>query len=240
MSAVRAAKRLFKCADRILFMSATMGDLTIFLKNLGIKESDAEVHKAPCNFKADNRKIIYRNLGSMSKNKGQPGLPGMLKECSRILKERPDKRGIIHCHSRDLQNTVAQHLRKEFGDRILTHLSGTDRNAGITRLRNSRNGVLCAVAMTEGLDLRDDEARFCIFAKIPWRSSDDPYVAERKKRSQQWYENVTALSVVQGSGRVVRNVTDYAETFIFDSSFSMLVPYFPDWWMDAVHFLGKA
>jgi Rad3-related DNA helicase len=75
-------------------------------------------------------------------------------------------------------------------------------------LRNSRNGVLCAVAMTEGLDLRDDDARFCIFAKIPWSDLSDPYTAERRKRSQEWYENVTALSVIQGSGRVVRNDKD--------------------------------
>ena len=88
--------------------------------------------------------------------------------------------------------------------------------------------------MTEGLDLRDDEARFCIFAKIPWPDLSDPYVAERKKRSQQWYENVTALSVIQGSGRVVRSITDHADTFIFDSSFERLLPHFPGWWKNAI------
>jgi Rad3-related DNA helicase len=124
------------------------------------------------------------------------------------LRERPDERGIIHCHSRELQQTVSQHLQREFDCRILTHGSRNDRDAGVARLRNSRNGVLCAVAMTEGLDLRDDDARFCIFAKIPWSDLSDPYTAERRKRSQEWYENVTALSVIQGSGRVVRNDKD--------------------------------
>ena len=45
---------------------------------------------------------------------------------------------------------------------------------------------------------------------------------------------MTALSVIQGSGRVVRNEKDYAETFIFDDSFRMLLPRFPDWWREAV------
>jgi Rad3-related DNA helicase len=235
MSGTRAAKNLFRCAERVLFMSATMGDVELFLKNLGVSEEDVGIYRAPCSFSVENRKIIYRNLGSMSKKSGRPGLPRMLSECSRILREYSEERGIIHCHSRELQQVVAQHLRLEFETRILTHQSGSDRDAGVARLRSSRNGVLCAVSMTEGLDLPDDEARFCIFAKIPWSDSTDPYIAERQKRSQAWYENATALSVVQGSGRVVRSSTDHAETFIFDSSFQMLLPRFPKWWKDALH-----
>jgi Rad3-related DNA helicase len=234
MSAKRAAQVLFRCARRVLFMSATMGDIPLFLNNLGINEKEVGVYRAPCDFPAENRRIIYRNRGSMSKAAGQPGLLGMLEECTRILRNRPDERGIIHCHSRDLQQTVSQHLRTEFGKRILTHGNRADRDGGIKRLRDSRNGVLCAVAMTEGLDLRDDEARFCIFAKIPWSDLSDPYIAERKKRSRQWYENVTALSVIQGSGRVVRSITDHADTFIFDSSFERLLPRFPVWWKNAI------
>ncbi|HXP42518.1 MAG TPA: helicase C-terminal domain-containing protein, partial [Candidatus Acidoferrales bacterium] len=144
------------------------------------------------------------------------------------------ERGIIHCHSRELQQVVSQHLAKEFGSRILTHGSGVDRDGGVRRLKDSRNGVLCSVAMTEGLDLRDDEARFCIFAKIPWPNLSDPFIAERRKRSQEWYENITVLSIIQGSGRVVRSLTDHADTFIFDSSFERLLPRFPAWWRAAI------
>jgi ATP-dependent DNA helicase DinG len=234
LSAVKAAQRLFRCADRVLFMSATMGDIPLFLGNLGIRESHVAIYKAECGFSPENRKIIFRALGSMSKQKGQPGLLPMLQECSSILKERPEQRGIIHCHSRDLQQLVFQHLQKEFGNRILIHDRGNDRNKGISRLRNSRNGVLCAVAMTEGLDLRDDDARFCIFAKIPWPDLSDPYTWERKRRSQDWYQNLAALAVVQGSGRVVRSETDQADTYIFDSSFPTLLHCCPDWWIDAL------
>lgn len=234
MSAVRAANRLFRCAKRVLFMSATMGDIQLFLNNLGIDENEAEIYQAECRFPTDCRKVIYHNLGSMSKAQRQPGLAPMLEACSRIVRERPEERGIIHCHSRELQQIVFQHLQLEFGSRILSHQKGNDRNEGVTRLRSSRAGVLCAVAMTEGLDLRDDDARFCIFAKVPWPNLTDPYVAERKRRSQDWYENVTALAVVQGSGRVVRSETDHAETFIFDGSFPMLLHRCPEWWRAAV------
>lgn len=240
MSAKRAAHILFRCANRVLFMSATMGDIPLFLKNLGINEKDAGLYRAMCDFPAENRRIIYRNCGSMSKAYGQPGMAQMLQECSRILKERPDERGIIHCYSRDLQAIVFRHLTAEFGNRILTHGGRADRDRGIKRLRDSRNGVLCSVAMTEGLDLRDDDARFCIFAKIPWPDLSDPYIAERKKRSQEWYENATALSVIQGSGRVVRSATDHADTFIFDSSFQRLLPRFPEWWKNAIQYESRS
>jgi Rad3-related DNA helicase len=234
MSAKRAAKSLFRCASRVLLMSATMGDIPLLLKNLGIGDNEVAVHRAECTFPRENRKIIYRNLGSMSKKYNRPGLATMLQECSLILRNRPDERGIIHCHSWDLQNTVYQHLQKEFGRRILTHRGSRDRDRAIQELRVSANGVLCSVAMTEGLDLRDDDARFCIFAKIPWGNLSDPYIAERRKRSQDWYENMTALSVIQGSGRVVRSATDHADTFIFDGSFERLLPRLPDWWKEAI------
>ena len=234
MSARQAVRPLFRCARHVLFMSATMGDIALFLHNLGINPKDAAVYRARSEFPPENRRIIYRNHGSMSKRWNQPGLPQMLQECALILRNRPDERGIIHCHSRDLQQTVSQHLAEEFGRRILTHGSGADRDGGIKRLKESRNGVLCSVAMTEGLDLRDEEARFCIFAKIPWPNLSDPYIAERRKRSQQWYENMTVLSIIQGSGRVVRSLTDHADTFIFDSSFERLLPRFPTWWRAAI------
>ena len=234
MSARRAARSLFRCARRVLFMSATMGNVSLFLKNLGIDENDAAVYRADCRFPQANRRIFYRNCGSMSKTQNQPGMSRMLQECSSILTNRPDERGIIHCHSRALQLAVSQHLISEFGKRVITHGTGSDRDRGIKRLRQSRNGVLCSVGMTEGLDLPDDEARFCIFAKVPWLNLSDPYVAERRKRSQSWYENLAALSIIQGSGRVVRSTTDYADTFIFDSSFERLMPHFPAWWKSAI------
>ncbi len=62
----------------------------------------------------------------------------------------------------------------------------------------------------------------------------DPYVAEGRKRSQSWYENLAALSIIQGSGRVVRSTTEYADTFIFDSSFERLMPHFPEWRKSAI------
>ena len=106
--------------------------------------------------------------------------------------------------------------------------------AGVRRQKDTRNGVLCSVAMTEGLDLRHDEARFCIFAKIPWPNLSDPFIAERRKRSQEWYENITVLSIIQGSGRVVRSLTDHGDKFIFDCYIDRLLPRFPAWWRAAI------
>jgi Rad3-related DNA helicase len=89
--------------------------------------------------------------------------------------------------------------------------------------------------MTEGVSLDDDDARFCIFPKVPWGDLGDPYVKARKQRDDEWYANQAALAIVQGSGRIVRHAKDYGETYIFDSSFSYLFrdATFPDWWQAA-------
>jgi ATP-dependent DNA helicase DinG len=236
MSAIRAARKLFHGIDHVLFASATIGDKRIFLEGLGIKEQESGGHLASCGFRPENRPIFFGPKGSMSKQYGRRGLDAILQACVEVLEAHSEARGIIHCHSREVRDTLYHHLQSRFGARILTHDSKGDREAGIGRLRSSRNGVLCSIAMSEGIDLADDAARFCIFPKIPWPDMGDPYVKARMKRNPGWLGNQAALSVVQGSGRIVRNAEDHGATYIFDSSFGRLLrnAEFPQWWLDAL------
>lgn len=240
LTAVRAAQRLFRNVDHVLFASATIGDDQLFLQGLGIKQEESGIFRAGCEFRPENRPVYFQPKGSMSTKCGRQGLEPILQACSDVLAAHPEERGIIHCHSREVQDLVFRRLESRFGARILTHGSKKDRDAGVIRLRNSRAGVLCSIAMAEGVDLADDAARFCIFPKIPWADLGDPFVKARMKRCPDWLSNKAALDLVQGSGRVVRHAEDYGETYIFDSSFGRLLreATFPQWWLDALA-MGK-
>lgn len=237
MSAVCAAHKLFRCADHVLFASATIGDAQLFMQSLGIKDEESGVFRASCDFPTENRPIYYQPKGTMSRKSGNAGFEPIFQACCEVLDSHPGERGIIHCPSHELRDTLYRRLRSRFTYRVLTHGSGADRNVGVHRLRVSRNGVLCSTAMAEGIDLADDAARFCIFPKVPWPYMGDPYVKARMEKDPGWFSNEAALLIVQGSGRVVRHAQDHGETYIFDKSFDHLLQKgdaFPQWWLEAL------
>lgn len=153
-----------------------------------------------------------------------------------MIQEHDEDRGIIHCCSEALRDQMLADLRARFGDRILTHGKKREREEGLENLRASRNGVLCSMAMTEGINLEYADARFCVFPKVPWADMGDPYVKARMARDGEWYSNQAAVNIVQGSGRVVRHADDYGATYIFDSSFGRVLreATFPEWWLQAL------
>jgi ATP-dependent DNA helicase DinG len=236
MSAVRAANKLFHGFDHVLLMSATLGHTRLFLEGLGIKEDEAGVYCAPCEFPPKIRPIIFRPLGSLAKKYGMPGYSAILEATCQVIQDHAEDRGIIHCCSNALRDRMVADLRTRFGARILTHGKKREREEGLENLRASRNGVLCSIAMTEGIDLEYADARFCVFPKVPWGDMDDPYVQARKARDGEWYSNQAMVNIIQGSGRVVRHADDYGATFIFDSSFGRVLreATFPEWWSQAL------
>ncbi len=236
MTAYRAAAKLFRGFDHVLFASATIGNVEVFLRGLGIERSKAGVHRASCDFPPENRPIYWQPKGSLAKSTGQAGFPPIMQAIREVLQRHPHERGILHCHSNALRDRILSDLKRDFGTRLITHGQKQDRDAGIERLRISRSGVLVSIAMTEGVSLDDDDARFCIFPKVPWGDMGDPYVKARMQRDDEWYANQAAIAIVQGSGRIVRHAEDRGETYIFDSSFGRLLrdATFPEWWLAAL------
>jgi Rad3-related DNA helicase len=71
--------------------------------------------------------------------------------------------------------------------------------------------------MAEGVDLRDDLARFQILMKVPYPSLGDKLVRKRMHRWNWWYPMQTVKTIVQAVGRAIRSETDHAVTYILDS-----------------------
>jgi ATP-dependent DNA helicase DinG len=103
--------------------------------------------------------------------------------------------------------------------------------------------VLLGVAMTEGLDLKEDLARSLVIPKVPYPPLGDPYIRLRTERDARWYARQTALAIVQGAGRVVRSEEDFADIYVFDSCFWGFLKeheaLFPPWFLNAIEFRGE-
>jgi ATP-dependent DNA helicase DinG len=251
---------LFSKANKVVIMSATIGDFGFFMRNLGIDPSNAVTCRIPCDFPVENRPVFLKSIGNMSSTlvhhaacdgDGCPACYGKGKIASKevakpliaafldkILTKYGNKKGIVHTHSYEVNRYMSESLT-ENRSRVITHNSFKgSRDAAIqSHCEAPEPTVLFSPSMTEGLDLKDDLSRFSVIVKVPFPYLD-PYVKARMDRDPDWYASRVALALVQATGRSNRHKEDKAHHYILDTAIiAFLGRYsklFPKWWMDAV------
>jgi Rad3-related DNA helicase len=234
-----AAEFLFSRAEMVIIMSATILNFDVFRRTLGLAREDCECLALPSDFPISNRLIFYRPLGSMNYRNKEKTLPKVADALDKLLRARPDRKGLIHTNSYDMNRILVRALTAAgHGARIVTHDPGGAEEAIYRHGASTAPTVLCSPAMTEGIDLRDDLSRFQVVVKVPFPNFTDPYVAARKRLDADWYAWQTAMRLVQATGRSVRSQTDFAETYIVDLDFAAFRRnnrrLFPQWWLESI------
>ena len=210
----KLSNHLFKYADKVILMSATIIDPSNFCKNLGIDkfkyveaESSFNPDSAPifCNTKV---KLNYYN---MSKN-----LPKIAKQVEEICNFHKNEKGIIHTQNNNITSYLADNLR---GNRYLIREPGV-RNEDILdqHIANDDPTVLISPSLTHGVDLKDNLARFQIIIKAPFLPTRDKRIEKMMKGDFVWYENKMLCSLIQACGRGVRSHKDHCTTYILDAA----------------------
>lgn len=189
-------------------------------------------------FPVENRLIHYRPVARMSYNNLATAIPEMAKAISQILPQFADK-GIIHCNSFKLGDSLFNLFDVPTRKRILLHRSGMNKEDLLAQFAAAPKGaVLMSPSITEGIDLKDDCGRFNIIAKVPFPALGDPWVIQRKDEIDGWYNWKTALAISQATGRTTRHENDWSDTIILDQSFATLYDrnqaMFPKWFTEAV------
>ncbi len=238
-----AQELLFQHAERVLCMSATILDVNVWAENLGISKDEVALIQAPCDFPIENRPINLDYAGNMGykffsprQNPTAPTRPKFAAKVAFILNAHKGQRGIIHTQSFDLAKALIEDVRSS---RFLFQQDFESKDEMLAEHARRTDSVLVAPALHEGLDLKDDLARFAIIAKVPWPSLGDKVMKERASRDDRYYAWLTALKIVQSYGRSVRSKDDYATTYIVDQGFDAFVArhgktMLPKWFMEAV------
>lgn len=204
---------LFRFGEKILMMSSTILDVDAFCEGLGIPREQSAFLEIPSPFPVENRPILYVPVGRMSRNNIDTTLPKLVKQIRMILEHHEGEKGIIHTHTFRIANYLARHLKSS---RILVHDSANREHILEEHLRSNHPTVLLTPSMTEGVDLKDDVSRFQVICKIPYPYLGDSLVRKRMSRWKWWYSLQAVKTIVQASGRSVRNMNDYAVTYILD------------------------
>ena len=228
---------IFGMANKILIMSATILSPKTMCDSLGIDPSETYSVRFNSRFPVENRPIYFMPVGSLSyKNKAQT-LPKIIGVVDHIMDKYGNVRGIIHTHNMEIARLLTTRCKNR--SRMLFQENWANKTDMLKHHGTTDNTVIVAPAMHEGLDLKDDLARFQIIVKVPYPSlKDNPQLEARMKASNDFYDWLTALKLVQSTGRAVRSETDWAHTYILDSDFgwfrNKVERMLPKWFTESV------
>jgi Rad3-related DNA helicase len=223
-----------KKVHKVVLMSATISKVDV--ESMGLANKRVCYIECDSPIPTENRPIIYKPIADMSYKNQNRSIPLMADYLKILLDEHEDK-GILHC-SYSVATKLWEYLKDE--KRLIWH----DRENKLNTLEEwlqsePEDGyVLVSSGMWEGLDLKEDLARWQAILKVPYPSLADPAIKAKLNKDEDWYLWTTLRTIVQGCGRISRDSTDYGVTFCLDSQFGRVYnkgyDLLPKWFREAV------
>lgn len=209
---------LFKHADKVLFLSATILDFPTYMDLMGIPREQAAIIKVPSSFPVENR-MIYTTfaIGNLNYKNLDANLPKMVETIDYLLKAYPAVKGIIHGVTYKICNYIYDNLQS---DRLLFPTNASEQKKTFDKHASTEEPtILLSPSMTEGVDLANDLSRLQIIVKMPYPYLGCPVLKRRIEIYGNYYNMLTALTITQAYGRSVRSAEDFCLTFVLDSCF---------------------
>lgn len=211
---------LSNCGKR-MYMSATIGDPEVFSHDVAIPGNKYYI-KMPSVFDYSMSPIYFIRGYELSYRKKEQSLPWIIKMIDGALDMYKNYRGIIQTGSYAFAKALKEGLSAKNAKRLILYEDTASKNESLELYKCSENRVLVGPSLIEGLSFDDDLCRFQIIMKVPYPSLADKFVSAKMNYDKQWYSNTTAISILQGVGRGVRNMHDWCVTFILDGCFERL------------------
>lgn len=239
-----AQELLFKYADRVVLMSATILDVDVMCKSLGLKREEIAAVRLKNRFPVENRPIIVAPVAKMTG--GPEGMkkwgPDLVAGVNKRVNAHQGERGIIHTQSFAITKLLREKCDRTVKSRFLFQDDfNNDKKAMLAAHAKRDDSILVAPAMHEGIDLHGDLSRFQIICKVPYANFfDNEQLARRVEKDRKYYIWLTALKIVQAYGRSIRSPDDHAVTYILDEAFEKFEKeaknMLPDWFKEAVKY----
>jgi len=232
---------LSESAEVTVLLSAYLGPAAVVAETLGFGGDDVRAFATPSPFALEQRPIVYRPVGALSRASLSTLEPLVFAEIIAILGAHADDKGLVHVTSyaagRRLVADIAMRAPREARRLIFVESSEAKAGALDRHRATAAPTVLISPSLREGVDLPDDALRFQIITKMPYPDLGDPWTAARRARDPRWYAVETAKALVQAYGRACRHAADHGITYILDAQFERFLqhnrPLLPEWFLDA-------
>jgi len=213
----------------------------IFGRQIGISTDEMEFIQARSPFLPPMRQVIFSPVVKLNYKSTEEDYNKLFTAINNILDKHEGQSGIIHCVSYKLRDRILAGIALRHQQRVITHgKEYMPREDAIAKFKCTRGAILVSPSAEVGLDFPDDEARWCIWAKIPFADLRDKQVKARQEIDPEWYVYCSVMCLIQGAGRIVRHEQDWGITYVLDLNMRWMLKHnrhlFPDWFMDAVHY----
>jgi Rad3-related DNA helicase len=231
---------MFRYADKTLILSATILDFTTFCSMMGLEHEETAIIRVGSPFPKENRPFYLGMAGpALNMSNLDQNMPQLVQKIEQIMDHYPNYKGIIHGNSYKICNYIAENIKSKYVQRLIYPRASKEQKDMLKMHANSTQPtVLLSPSMEEGVDLKDDLARFSILCKVPYPYLGDPIMRRRMDVYPGYYEWETALTIVQAYGRGVRHEADWCHTYGLDGGFVNFIGrakhILPSWFLEAV------
>lgn len=231
-----AHKYIFDYGEKVLLMSGTIYSKALFCQRLGINQQDATFLRIDSSFPVESRPIYMKKEYSVdtSHAKWQENFPKIISVIKEVMGKFPDVKGLIQVPSYVLGHAITQAIADK---RIMTH----DKDNFLSKLEKfyavPGNKVFVSPVCQQGVDFKDDRARFQIIIRVPYPNTNDVFVAHKLKTDFPWYNYQALVTFGQQIGRVNRSETDFGATILLDERFEKFIAknkIIPKWIIKAI------
>ncbi|UKH21625.1 ATP-dependent DNA helicase [Actinobacillus pleuropneumoniae] len=211
-----------------VFTSATLevgGKFDHFCQRLGIENAEQLVLQSPFDYANQSLLCVPRYLPDTNKSHTLNELGKMLMP----VIEANNGRCFLLCTSYFMMRGLADFLRKHSNLSVL--LQGeTSKARLLEKFIAEENSVLVATqSFWEGIDVRGDALSLVIIDKLPFTSPDEPLLRARMEdcrlQGGEPFNDIqipeAVITLKQGVGRLIRDVTDRGVVIICDSRLVM-------------------
>lgn len=222
-----SAKLFFKkmmapLGEKVVIMSATLGDPDAMIEELGIEPHEAMAIRVDSPFDPGKSPVVFAPHLDLSYKSFGANEQKLINTVDEILASHPTEKGIIHAGNYAATKAILQ--KSKFKHRLIGKGNTQDKfapsNEELIRqhTESAQPTVLISPSMHTGVDLRGDLSTFQIIVKLPFMSLGDKRVKKKSEISQLWYVNDVWKKIIQACGRSTRVETDEAITYILDKA----------------------
>ena len=231
-------------AEFNLLMSATISE-QLTKRTMELPGPVKHIRLDP-HFPPENKKVVF--FKPMQLNYSSLKDPANVKRlCASIWQivnhhTQMGERGVILAPSFVVAQSAAQTLREMGGAyRVFEQERGQPLAEMLDNFRAHKKGpaVLITPSGFEGMDLPGDLARYVVLVKAPFGSLGDKRVQHICNTYPDIYALDALMTLIQGAGRAVRSVDDWATTYVLDTAAQRLMTSAANEWKNEFQFSFK-
>ena len=212
-----AEAALLRSVPKVLLLSATLTPKTSSL--IGFSTADVAFHSIPSSFPRERRPVYLVTAAPAvfvdSKHAEEAWLEMWRIRIDNLIRPRLESgSGLIHtvAYKRGKYLQKTSQFRKEM---IFHDSKGTADAVKLFR-DSDEPRILVSPSIHPGWDFPYDHARWQIVGKMPFPDTRGPIMEARMKEDPEYSANLTATTLQQIAGRIVRAEDDWGETLIVD------------------------